>query len=86
MENNYPNWSFIEHFMYWFGLTKDVLGNATDFWSWLAGLFFGVLLGAGFIPLSILWFIIKNKGRVGGLTWALVVITPIIGFFWMALA
>lgn len=86
MVEEYPNWSLVEYFMFWVGLAKGVLGNATDFWSWLAGLFFGVAFGLGFIPLSILWFIVKNKGRVGGLTWALVIITPIIGFVWMALA
>lgn len=86
MENNYPNWSLIEYFKGVARLAGEVMGNASDFWSWLAALFFGVAFGAGFIPLSILWFIIKNKGRVGGLTWALVIITPIIGFLWMALA
>lgn len=86
MDNNYPNWSIIEYFQGAMSFVGYSVSQPGDFWIKLGGFFMAVLLSAGFIPLSILWFIIKNKGRVGGLTWALLIITPIIGFLWMALA
>ncbi len=85
--DNYPNWSLIEYLKGAMGFVGYAVGSATgDFWVKLFALFLSVALAGWFIPFSIVWFIIKNKGRVGGLTWALVIITPIIVFLWMALA
>ena len=86
MENNYPNWSIVEYFQGAMSFVGYGVSQPGDFWVKLGALFFCILLSAGFIPLSILWFIIKNQGRVGRLTWALLIATPIIGFVWMALA
>ena len=83
----YPNWSLIGYLKGAMGLVEaSVKGQSGDFWMKLAALLMALAWAGIFIPISIAWFIFKNKGRVGGLTWALVIITPIIAFLWMALA
>ncbi len=86
MEENYPNWSIVEYLKGAMSFIGFSVSQPGDFWLKLGGLFMAGMLSAGFIPFSILWFIIKNNGKVGGLTWALVIITPIIGFIWMMVA
>lgn len=83
---SYPNWSISEYFKGAISFVGYGVSQPGDFWLKLGALFMALALSGLFIPVSIAWFIIKNKGRVGGLTWALAIITPIVAFIWMALA
>jgi hypothetical protein len=65
MNDSYPNWSIVDYF--WSALSFAGYGASLpgDFWVKLFALLLCVGLSIWFIPVSILWFIIKNKGRVG---------------------
>ena len=86
MEERYPDWSITDYFKGVMSFVGYGVSQPGDFWMKLGALFFSVLLSAGFIPISILWFAVKNNFKIGGLTWALLIATPIIGFIWLALS
>ena len=86
MNNPVQDWEFTSYFKKSYQFVMYGLGKSAGGWESLAAFFFCVLFATGFIPVSILLFVLKNNFKVGVKTWALLVLMPIFVFLWMALA
>ncbi len=86
MNRKLPDWSFAQYFSDTLNFVSGETAKAKDGWEYLGAFLVCFAFAGVYIPLSIVWFVIKNGFQVGAVTWLLVAIMLVVGVVFLCLA
>lgn len=86
MNRKLPDWSLGQYFKDTLSFVSYGTSTAKDGWEYLAAFLICFAFAGVYIPLSIIWFVLKNGFKVGAITWLLVVMMIGAGAVFLCLA